>query len=286
MIKEYAIGIPDAIYIMLVTAFWVAALWRTLNKLTKFDDNEQFARGNIAYALQRAGLCTAQVIAMLATISSYDTADPLRSVGWMMVEGLYISVALIVSMWMIDWIFLPKISNQQLLVEGNVAVGIVEAGAYTGLGFLLAGSLTGTASSNWLSFWSAVVFYLAGLAFVAGVYWLHEWITPYSLRGRLREGNIGAAVEIGSLLLATSIVVSVGVAGDFTGWIEGFKAFGLTSVISVGLLYPSWWLLNRFGPGQRNKDAQHSESIAAVVVSSAFLVLAAFVVASVVQTVI
>jgi uncharacterized membrane protein YjfL (UPF0719 family) len=286
MIKEYAIGIPDAIAIMFVIAFWVSLLWRVLNMLTKFDDNEQFARGNIAYALQRVGLCAAQVIAMLATISGYDTADLWRSVGWMMVEGLYISVALILSMYVVDYALLPKISNQQLLLKGNVAVGIVEAGAYAGLGFLLAGSLTGTASSNWLSFWSAVVFYLSGFAFVIWVYWLHEWITPYSLRGRLRAGNVGAAVEIGSLLLATSIVVGVGVAGDFTGWLEGFKAFGLTSVISIALLYPSWWLLNKFGPGQRNKDAQRSGSLAAVAVSGGFLVLAAFVVASVVQTVI
>lgn len=286
MIKEYALGIPDAIYILLVTAFWVAALWKTLNVITKFDDNEQFARGNVAYAMQRVGLCAAQVIALVATISGYDTADPLRSVGWMMVEGLYISAALIVSRWAIDFLLLPRISNQELLLNGNKAVGIVEAGAYTGLGFLLAGSLTGTASSNWLSFFSAVVFYLAGLAFVTAVYWLHEWVTPYSLRDRLKDGNMGAALEISSLLLATSVVVSVGVAGDFTGWLEGFYAFGLTSVISVGLLYPSWWLLNRFGPGQRNKDAHRSESLAAVAVSSGFLVLAAFVVANVVQTVI
>lgn len=286
MIKEYAIGIPDALYILIVTAFWVAVLWKGLNKYTKFDDHEEFARGNVAYAMQRVGLCAAQVIALLATIPGYDSADPLRSVGWMMVEGLYISVALFVSMWVVDFLLLPKISNQKLLLEGNVAVGIVEAGAYTGLGFLLAGSLTGSASSNWLSFFSAVVFYLAGLVFVTAVYWLHEWVTPYSLRDRLKEGSVSAALEIGGLLLATSVVVSVGVAGDFTGWLEGFKAFALTSIISVGLLYPSWWLLNRFGPGQRNKDAQRSDSIAAVAVSSAFLVLAAFVVASVVQTVI
>ena len=285
-LRYYAMGVPDALIALGIITFWIALLWKTLNLITKFDDNKELgSKNNVAYALQRIGLVSAQVLAMLAAMSDFDSSHRLASATWMMIEGAWIMAALLLSRAIVDWIVLPKINNTSLLLEGNIAIGIVEAGAYIGLGYLLAGSLTGSASSNWLSFTSSVVFYALGVALVAGVFWLHELVTPYSLRDRLKEGSVTAGLETGGLLLATSVVTSVGVAGDFIGWWIGIRAFLATSAISIVLLYPGWIILNRFGPGQRERDTQKQEgNVAAAAVSTSFLVLAGFLVASVVQT--
>ncbi len=227
----------------------------------------------------------AQVIAMLATIPGYDGSERLSSFLWMMVEGIWVFLAIIISRYAVDWMVLPGINNTELIRQNNGAIAAVEAGSYLGLGFILAGSLTGGAESFGLSLASTVVFYLLGLVFVFGVFWLHELVTPYHLRDRLKEGSLTAGIEIGSLILAMSIVVRVGVAGDFTGWLEGFKAFLLTSIISVVLVYPFRWILNRMGPGQRDRDVQDGEHVAAAVVSGSMLILMGFAVASTVSMV-
>lgn len=286
MIQGYAVGIPDVLIVLGVVAFWVAALWHVLNVITPFNDHDEIGRGNVAFAAQRNALAAAQVIAMIATIPGYDGDYKLSSFLWMMLEGLWVFIAIIVSRYFVDWMVLPGVNNTELIRQNNGAIAAVEVGSYLGIGFILAGSLTGGAHTFALSLLSTVVFYLLGLAFVLGVFWLHELVTPYHLRDHLKQGSLTAGIEVGSLILAMSVVVSVGVAGDFTGWIDGLQAFLLTSVISVVLLYPSRWILNRTGPGQRDRDIQNgSEHVAAATVSGTMLVAMGFAVMSAVSLV-
>lgn len=283
MLREYSIGIPDAIFILLITTFWVATLWHTLNKITPFNDGEEFSKGNVAYAIQRGGIVTGQIIAMIAAISAYSTDNQLFSVGKLFASGAWTFVAFILSKYIVDWMVLPKVKNIDLLLSGNVSVGIVEAGSYIGLGFIMAGSLTGTGPSGLMTAITTPVFYALGVLFVLGVFWLHEWFTPYAVRERIKGGHVPTAIETASILVAVSIVVAVGVAGDFTKWAEDLWAFLLTSFISVLMMYPSWYLLSKMGPGRK---LQQEPGLATVVVRSTFLVMMAFVSAHVVNTVI
>ena len=78
-------------------ARFVGLLWHVLNRLTPFnDEHELFDKHNYAYLLQRLGLCAAQVIAMLAVVPDFDTAHPWWSSVWLLVEGLYVMVAIAV----------------------------------------------------------------------------------------------------------------------------------------------------------------------------------------------
>ena len=286
MIKDYLVGTPDWLIVLAVVAFWVTVLWHVLNAITPFNDHQEIGRGNVAFAAQRCALVAAQVIAMRATFVGYDSTDKLSSFVWMMIEGLWVFIAILVSRYAVDWIVLPGIDNTELIRQGNGGVAAVEVGSYLGIGFILAGSLTGGAHTFALSLLSTVAFYLLGLLFVLAIFWLHELVTPYNLRDHLKQGSLTAGIEVGSLILAMSVVVSVGVAGDFTGWAIGIQAFLLTSVISVVLLYPSRWILNKFGPGQRDRDIQNgTEHVAAAAVSGTMLVVMGFAVAGTVSMV-
>ena len=271
-----------------VVLLYSGLLWYTVNKITPFNDHDEiFNKRNYAYLVQRLSLVAAQIIAMLAVLPDFDVEAPWWSALWLALEGLYVFVAILVARFVVDWAILPKVNNTELIRSGNMAISVVEAGFYVGLGFILKGSLTGVASSSWLSFTSTVVFFAAGLAFVVGVFWIHELVTRYDLRGRLREGNLTAAIEAGSFVLGASIVVSVGVAGDFISWPISFRAFFVTALIGVIMLYIVRWLIDLvIVRGHTIKSIQETDNVPAATLVGTLMVLVALPVAQVLAYVI
>lgn len=226
---------------VLIVLLYVIALWFTFDRMTRFNDrNEIVFKGNLAYLLQRLGLVAAQVIAMLAVIPGYDPAHIWTSLGWLLAEGLWVFVALVLARWFVDWLILPKIKNEELLLKHNLGVGLAEAGAYIGIGILLAGSLTGNASNLGVTVASTVVFYALGLLLVTAVFWLYEWVTPYSLRTLLQQGDVAAGIELAGVFVATALAVRVGVAGDLETWGSALAWFAITAaaaIVTLGIVY-------------------------------------------------
>lgn len=270
-----------------VVLFFVWLQWVIMNRITAFDDNaEIFDKKNYAYLIQRVAIVAAQVIAMLAVLPDFDVDEPLWSSLWLFLEGLWVFVAILIARFVVDFTILRKVNNTELIRQGNLAMAVVEAGFYLGIGFIIKGSLTGGASSNWLSFTSTVVFYLAGVAFVIAVYWLHELLTKYDMRGRLREGNLTTAFEVAGIILGCSVVVSVGVAGDFVDWGYSFRAFFATAVIGVVMLYVMRWVIDLvIIRGHTVRSIQESNNVAAAALLSSLMIMAAMPVASVVANV-
>ena len=278
---------PDLLRALLIPVIilgYVALFNWALNRWTKFDDwRELFHKNNFAILLQRLGLLAAQPIAMMAVVPDFDTANPLWSSIWLLLEGLWVFVALSLAYVFVDWVLFPKIKNTTMLLQGNLAIGIVEAGFFVGIGILLNGSLTGTARSSWESFGSTVVFYVLGLAFVLLVYRLHTWVTlgRYNLHDRLKQGSTPAAIELAGVLVSASIVTRVGVAGDLVNWPAAFGWFAVTAIVSIVLLYVVRWLSDRLIlRGHSVKEVQRADSSPAAIFQAAINILAALVVAA------
>lgn len=278
-------NLVGALVILVITIGSIGLHWLLLNKITTTidDHKELFQKGNIAYLLQRLSLSLAQIIALLAVIPSFDTSYLWYSSLVLLLQAAWIFAALLIAYFTVDWILFPKIKNTDMLIDGNVSVGIVEAGFYVGIGFLLNGSLTGSAVTFGLSAASTVVFFILGLALVMGVFWLHELVTPYSLHDRIEEDDRSAALELAGILIAVSIVTHIGVAGDFVSWGISFLLFLVTAVGSIVVLYLVRWVTNRLILGNNTvRVVQRNKQPAAAGLQAGVLVIVALAVSTIV----
>lgn len=283
---ETARNWPPAAASMLMALLAGALLWVIHNRLTRFDDRQVLFRdGSVAYLVQRVALVLAFGIASLPTITRAAGDHPWYALLGQAMELAWVFVALLLARYLVDVVVLRRVDNTAALLQGNVALGIAEAGFYLGFGFVLNGSLTGVAATLGQGVASTVVFGLAGLAVVVGVFWLHELATPWRLRENLRDGKVTAAYEVAGVLASVGIVVREGVAGDFTGWADGFIAFGATAAFAVVTLYVFRWLANRLLlRGLSMRAIQEGDLAAASAFSAVVMVVVAISVAAVVRT--
>lgn len=275
-------NLPSAAVSLLLSLVAGGLLWFLQNRLTRFDDHQVLFRdGSVAYLVQRAALVLGFAIAALPTTTRTADDLPWYSLLGQTYELVWVVVAFVAVRYVVDGVLLRRTANDAELLRGNVALGVVEAGFYLGFGFILNGSLTGASPTMALGLASTVVFGGLGLALVVAVFWLHEAVTPWSIRDELRAGGLTAAFEAAGVLLSVGIVVREGVAGDFTGWGVGLVAFSVTAVVAVVTLYLFRWLANRLllrgltiGAVQREHRVVASAFGAVVMVTVAVLVAA------------
>ena len=287
---DYLLGtlsnLPPAAASLLLTLAAGGLLWFVHNRLTRFDDVQVLFRdGNVAYLVQRTALFLGFGIAALPTATRGPDDLPWFSLLGQTYELLWVVVAFVAVRYVVDVVLLRRVVNDDELLRGNVALGVVEAGFYLGFGFILNGSLTGASATAAEGLASTVVFGVLGLLLVVGVFWLHEAVTPWSIRDELRSGGLTAAFEAAGVLLGVGIVVREGVAGDFTGWALGLQAFAVTAVVAVVTLYLFRWLANRlllrgFSIGAIQRDHRAGAAAFGAVV----MVVVAVLVAAVVRT--
>ena len=277
---------PPAAASLLLTLVAGGLLWFVQNRLTRFDDHEVlFHDGNVAYLVQRAALLLGFGVAALPTATRTADDLPWSSLLGQGYELVWVVVAFVAVRYVVDLVLLQRVANDEELLRGNVALGVVEAGFYLGFGFILNGSLTGASPTVALGLASTVVFGCLGLALVVAVFWLHEAVTPWSIREQLRAGGLTAAFEAAGVLVAVGVVVREGVAGDFTGWVLGFEAFTVTAVVAVATLYLFRWLANRLLlRGLTIGTVQREHRVVASAFGAVALVVVAVLVAAVVRT--
>jgi uncharacterized membrane protein YjfL (UPF0719 family) len=277
---------PPAAASLLLALVAGGLLWLVQNALTRFDDRQVLFRdGNVAYLVQRVALVIAFGIGVLPTITR--TAEDHRWYGLVgqAMELVWVLLALLAVRYLVDLVVLLRVNNTDELVRGNLALGVVEAGFYVGFGFILNGSLTGASATLGQGIASTVVFGLLGLAVMVAVFWLHEAVTPWHIRNKVRDGNLTAAFEAAGVLAAVGIVVREGVAGDFTGWSAGLVAFFGTVVFAVATLYLFRWLTNRLILRSWTlREIQDRDLTTASAFSAALTVVVAVSVAAVVRT--
>jgi uncharacterized membrane protein YjfL (UPF0719 family) len=279
-------NVPPAAASLLLTLLAGGLLWFLHNRLTRFDDHRVlFHDGNVAYLVQRAALMLGFGIAALPPTTRTATDLPWSSLLGQAYELVWVVVAFVAVRYVVDLVLLRRVANDEELIRGNVALGVVEAGFYVGFGFILNGSLTGASPTVALGLASTVVFGCLGLALVVAVFWLHEAVTPWSIRDEVQAGGLTAAFEAAGVLIAVGIVVHEGVAGDFTGWVVGFEAFTVTAVVAVVTLYLFRWLANRLLlRGLTLATIQSEHRVVASAFGAVVMVVVAVLVAAVVRT--
>ncbi len=283
-LKTYSVGLPEAVGLILVMGISIVALWFIRNAITPQDDHAELRGGNLALAIERGGYLLAHGIAMMYAITgSYDPEDVKGTFALIGGKAVYIVIMMVILGYVVDWATLPKIANNTLLLKGNPAVATAMAGSYVGLGFILGASTIGTADTLAQTIFASVVFALIGLATGIAVIRLYISLSSraYASNGssfykEIERGDVVPAIDLASLVMATSALISIGVAGDLTSWWSGIKAYTATTVVALGLMLVFQWLAHRVatkGTGATSAREEHQMALV-VMIAIARLVLA------------
>ncbi|MDQ3011524.1 MAG: DUF350 domain-containing protein [Acidobacteriota bacterium] len=116
---------------------------------------------------------------------------------------------------------------------GNVAAGIVDGAIYLASSQIAAGALSGDGGA----IVPTVIFWAAGVAALIGLTHLFRLLTTYDDAQLIKNGNVAAALSSAGLIVAIGMMVGYAVSGNFTGYSDSFRHFGLM-LLAVFVLYP------------------------------------------------
>lgn len=252
-------------YLIMIMLAALVILFLFLSKkiadvITRFDDDAQVRQNNnLAVALRRfgvfVGMCTALQV-LVADVSSY------RDVTFFCIYALIVVIAFFIAHFINEFIIIPKISNNELIKQGNITTGLIEAGSFIATGMLLNGAFTGYAGG----IVSAVVFFFLGQIFMIAAIHVHERIYRFHVVECVKEDKVSAGVAVAGLLAAYSIILRASIAGDFTGWINSLTSFALSAATGIiGLIIFERIAVLIFLPKTSIGDAIRGGNIAAIV---------------------
>ena len=238
-LQAFAEGIAYAAVVFLW--LWVARLVAGLRTRRVFDAAREIAENqNLAIALRRGGLYVGLATGMLGALSGGGGAF-LSDLQTLALEGAVIVVFLFIAQAVTDAVVVHGVSNDAALKEGNVAVGLVEAGSYIATGLIAFGSFSGEGGG----LPSALVFFVLGQIALLALAAVYEWLTSYSVIENIRGGNPAAGLMLGGTLVAFGFILNASLSGAFVGWQEDLLAFGISALTGMVLLLLLQWPIDR-----------------------------------------
>ncbi len=194
--------------------------------------DELFGRNNHALAVAVGGYFLGICLALGGALSG-------PSLGWqadllgIAQYGLLAIVLMIIAGVLCERALLFHFDNRKEVIEDhNMGTAFVEAGMHIANGLIVLAIILGEGP-----LWSGVVFWLLAqvVLVVAGL--LYEWITPHSIHRELERDNAAVGLAFGGVLVGMGNIVSIAAAGDYAGWIESLKIFGLDVAFGFVALY-------------------------------------------------
>ena len=214
-------------FVLLVLAKWAyTGLYRRVCLR-----EELFDKGNVALAVSTAGYLFGITIALggvLAGPSAGWQAD-LQGIG---LYGVMTIAMMLVASWLCEKVLLPSFNNTKEVVEDqNLGTGFVEAGVHIANGLILLAIQQG--SGPW---WVGVAFWALAQAALLIVGLLYERATPHSIHDELERDNASVGLAFAGVLVGMGNIISLAVAGDFTGWRDGLITFGADVAFGLVIL--------------------------------------------------
>jgi len=215
---------------------------------------ELYVRNNYALAVAVSGyffgICLALGGALVGPSQGWQ-AD-LIAIG---LYGILAIVLMLIAGFLCEKILLPSFSNTKEIIEDqNLGTAFVEAGMHIANGLIVLAIVNGD-YSGWLV--GLQVFAMdVGFGFVAlgplvsGIaFWLlaqvvlivagrlYEMITPHSIHDELERDNAAVGLAFAGLLVGMGNIISIAVAGDYSGWQVGLQVFAMKVGFGFVALY-------------------------------------------------
>jgi uncharacterized membrane protein YjfL (UPF0719 family) len=159
---------------------------------------------------------------------------------------------------------------------GVTSVGVLRGMAYLAVGILMFGAFQGTGENIGVEQALSLLFSLLGLGTTMGGYWLYSLIRQ--VNRRVANGNIPAAINAGSFLVALSLMVGLGMRGhgsqlDMATWVSDLTNYGVTTVASVlALIMVRWIALVITAHGIRTDNIAKAIILNSVILGSALMI--------------
>lgn len=244
-------------------------------------DYEMAVSKNMAVSFRRAGLYMAIGIGMFAAVGADNgTSGFFDNILLQSLDGFLIITFLFLAMYINDKFILKGINNDEALKNNNIAVGLVEFGAYIATGLIAYGSFAD--SGPW---YSSIVFFILGQAVLIGMVLIYEYTTKFNIIEEIKKGNIPAGLMIAGILIAYSLILKASVIGPFNGWGEDLTAFAISTISGILLLLiiANKAIENIFLPDTNiQKEIVEDQDIPPIIVVVAIKITLALIIGSVV----
>ncbi|MDA0335341.1 MAG: DUF350 domain-containing protein [bacterium] len=212
-------------FVLLVIAKWA---YTGLYRRVHFSE-ELFDKNNVALAVSMAGYLFGIVIALGGVLSG-------PSAGWLAdlpataLYGIMTIAMMLVASWLCEKILLPRFNNTKEVVEDqNLGTAFVEAGVHIANGLILLAIQQG--AGPW---WVGVVFWILAQAVLLILGLLYQKATPHNIHDELERDNAAVGLALAGVLVGMGNIISLAVAGDFTGWRDGLTTFAAD--VAFGLI--------------------------------------------------
>jgi len=234
---------------------------------------------NLAVGLRRGGMYLGLAVGMLGALQG-GGGGFVEDATLLAIEGIVLVGLMLLAREITDAVVVHGIKNDEACRDGNVAVGIVEAGVYIASGLVAQGAFAGPGGG----LLSALVFF--GVAQVALIVLAvaYEYITSYEVIAGIRDGNVAAGAMLAAMLVAFGFILRASVAGPFTAWVPDLIGFAVSAVCGIALLLALQWPIDRlFLPGTTLKqEIEGDRNVAAIAVAGSVKVALALVIGVVV----
>ncbi len=194
---------------------------------------------NTALSLRLAGLCLGLALGLSAPLSA-PSRDLAADLAGLALSGLLMLGLLFVARLLNERLLVRGLDNTAEILQGNLAVGLVELGSLLASGLVLRGAFTGSGALL-----SGVVFFLLGQAALVVFFLVMEWLSPYRDQEELAKGNLALGLHQAGMLLCLGMVLSACVAGDFSNWSRDLAEFAYAAGKGMLLLLLFSWLTDR-----------------------------------------
>ncbi len=193
---------------------------------------ELYVRNNYALAVAVSGyffgICLALGGALVGPSQGWQ-AD-LIGIG---LYGILAIVLMLIAGFLCEKILLPSFNNTKEIIEDqNLGTAFVEAGMHIANGLIVLAIVQGEGPLvSGIAFWllAQVVLIVAGR--------LYEMITPHSIHDELERDNAAVGLAFAGLLVGMGNIISIAVAGDYSGWQVGLQVFAMDVGFGFVALY-------------------------------------------------
>ena len=227
-------------------------------------NHELVKRDNLAFAISNLGYYIGLLIVIGGAIlgPSYGLVGDLLAI---LNYGLLAIVLLNLSAIINDRLILRTFSiHKEIFVDQNVGTGIVHAANYIASGFIIFGAVYGEGSQFLLavkvgSFFSgivtALIFWIIGQVILLLTSLVYNAILPYDLHEHIERDNVAVGIGYAGAIIAISILISQGIAGDFFNWSDHLLKILIEVIIGFTLLPIARWLADKILlPGEKITD--------------------------------